>query len=278
MSSYPPGSKLYKYHVTNLHSIQIAIDKTAISARSAISEENKPATDSFVRLYAFLLGAWAETRLKKLLFEPSGFQEIDRQIVLSQSTQLENWQKAVEIAFRNQYRVPSAPLSSSSLGFTSFARYSEIMDILDKDLRIIIEIRNKLAHGQWVYPLNSEGSAVETNKYTQINNENLLALQYKRKLLSCIADTIHDLLVSKPTFERDFDSHYKQITNTRNDLRHRRYSDYVNKSINRRQLGIEKRRENRNKEVESNTNILCKLKRIINKTALGLARKYNILE
>ena len=92
MTIFPPISKLYKYHVANLRSIEIAIKSTALSVRRAIAEENQQATDSSVRLYAFLLGAWAETRLNKLLFEPKGFQDAERQLILSLSTQLENWQ------------------------------------------------------------------------------------------------------------------------------------------------------------------------------------------
>jgi hypothetical protein len=245
MTNYPSDLKLYKFHVANLRSIRVAIDKIAISTRSAIAEENKQTTESFVRLYAFLLGAWAETRLKKILFEPYGFQESERQLVLSQSTQLESWQKAVEIAFRKQYNVPSATLTANTLLFTPFKRYSEISEIIDKDLRPVIEIRNKLAHGQWVYPLNNEGSAVEENKYTQLNNENLPSLQYKRSLLSSISDIIHDLIVSIATFERDFDTHYKQITTTRENLKNRKYADYVNREVAKRRRGMERRKQNR---------------------------------
>lgn len=245
MTIYPAGSKLYNYHVTNLRSIEIAIKNTSISSRRAIAEENSQAIDSFVRLYAFLLGAWSETRLKKLLFEPAGFQEAERKLVLAQSTQLENWQKAIEIAFRKQYNVPFAALTQSTLPFTAFARYSVIHDVLEKDLRAVIEIRNKLAHGQWVYPLNSDGNEVETNKFKQLNHENLPSLQYKLSLISSISDIIHDLVVSIATFERDFDIHFKQITTIRNNLGKRKYSEYAAKLIEKRKRGIEKRKKSK---------------------------------
>lgn len=245
MTIFPPISKLYKYHVANLRSIEITIKSTTLSARRAIAEENQQATDSFVRLCAFLLGAWAETRLNKLLFEPKGFQDVERQLILSQSTQLENWQKAIEVAFCKQYKVPSAKLTDNTLPFTAFARYSVISDILDTDLRSVIEIRNKLAHGQWIYPLNNDGTDVEANKFKQLKFENLPSLQCKLSLISSIADIIHDLIVSITTFERDFDSHYKQITTTRNNLKNRKYSEYANKLIEKRKRGIEKRNKSK---------------------------------
>jgi hypothetical protein len=162
-------------------------------------------------------------------------------LVLAQSTQLENWQKAVETAFRKQYKVPSAQLTESTLPFTAFARYSVVSDILDKDLRSVIEIRNKLAHGQWIYPLNSNGTDVEADKFKLLKLENLPALQYKLSLISSIADIIHDLVISLATFERDFDNHYKIITTTRNNLKNRKYSEYVTKLIEKRKKGISKR-------------------------------------
>ena len=62
MTAYFKQSKLYQFHVANLRSIQLALDNTALSLRRVIAEENTPAIESFTRLYAFLVGAWAETR------------------------------------------------------------------------------------------------------------------------------------------------------------------------------------------------------------------------
>jgi len=238
-----PDHKLYQFHVSNLRSIEIAINNTALSARKAIAEKNQNAITSFVRLYSFLLGAWAETRLSKLLFEKNGITQDERRIVLSQQTQSERWHKAVEIAFRKQYNIPSAPLTEKTLPHSAFSRYASLVDILNNDLRSIIEIRNKLAHGQWVYPLNNEGSDVETEKYNSLRQENLLALKFKMSLITSLALIIHDLFVSMPTFERDFDEHYKQIITTRTNLQRRSYDKYAQMLIDKRQRGIAKRKK-----------------------------------
>jgi len=237
-----PDHKLYSYHVSNLRSIEVAIKNTAISARKAIAEQNLLAIESFVRLFSFLIGAWAETRLLKLLFEKNGIAVDDRNIVLSQPTQLECWHKTVERAFRSKYAVPTAPLSNATLPHAEYARYTSLVDILNSDLRSIIEIRNKLAHGQWVYPLNSEGNDVETEKYNNLRQENLLALQFKKVLLSNLAFIVHDLIVSLPTFKRDFDLHYKQIIATKINLQKRSYEKYSEMMIAKRKRGIEKRK------------------------------------
>ncbi len=234
--------KLYKFHVKNIHSIEIALNNSALAARKAISEKNSPAVKSFVSLNSFLLGAWAENRLRKLLYEKSGLSDEERNIVISQSSQLEKWEKLIEVAFRKHYSVPNAELNAKNLPFSAATRYEALNEILNDNLRSVIEIRNKLAHGQWVYPLNSDGTDIEQGKYQALNQENLPSLQYKKSLITSLADIIHDLVVSLATFDRDFDKNYRKIINTQNNLHNRSYEDYVNKLIDKRNKGIEIRK------------------------------------
>ena len=245
MTPCKPDSKLYSFHVANLRSLQIAINTSALSARKAIAEENQQAIDTFVRLYAFLLGAWAEVRLSKLLFEQNGFSLKQRNRVLSQNSQLTQWKKAVEVGFRKQYNVPTATLTDTSLPHTAYAQYRTLIEVLERDLKAVIEIRNRLAHGQWIYPLNSSGNDIEDDKYRKIKEENLLSLQFKLQLISILAQIIHDLIVSVPTFERDFNQHYKKITNTINNLKNRKYPDYARTLTVKKERGIRKKRKSR---------------------------------
>jgi hypothetical protein len=247
MTSYLSPSKLYRYHVANLRSVGIALNNAAISARQAIAEENHSATQSFTRLYAFLLGAWAETRLNKLINENGAFSEADKAKILAQSSQLEQWLKVVEVSFRNYYKIPKAHLDEKTLPHSAYHRFHTIQTIINNDLRPIIEVRNKLAHGQWIYPLNTQATDVEKAKFTLINNENLLSLQLKQSLVATVADIVHDLAVSLPTFERDFDAHYRKITCAQNNLLHRDFRKYQSQLIEKRKRGIQKRRDGKEK-------------------------------
>jgi hypothetical protein len=231
--------RLYQFHVTNIRSIEIALNNSALAARSAISEDNKPAIRSFVSLYALLLGLWAETRLNKLLYENNGLSVTERNLVVSESQQLDKWLRVIEVAFRKHYNILTASLNESNLPFTANARYIGLKGILEEDLKNIMEIRNKLAHGQWVYPLNNEGTNVEQRKYRQLNDENLPSLQYKKELITSLADIIHDLVVSRCTLERDCDRNYKKTTSTRTNLRKRSYEKYAAQLIAKRERGIQ---------------------------------------
>ena len=228
-------SKLYAHHVANLRELELAISHTARLARVAIaSRDPQQSLRSLLRLYAFLVGAWAECRLLKLLHEESGFSDDERSAILAKSTQGEQWGETVDFAFRKHHKVPKAPLDERILGVAHAARRSALHDVLNNELRIVIEIRNKLAHGQWVYPLNSDGTAVEPEKYKQINKENLQSLQFKFDLLGHLADAAHDLVVSPQTFERDFEMHFRKLFQVRTNLRTKNYAKYETSLINSR--------------------------------------------
>ena len=228
-------TKIYEHHVANLRELEIALTNTSRMARAAIaSRDPQQSLRTLLRMYAFLIGAWAETRLCKLLNEEFGFDVSERAIVQGKATQLEQWQQAIDLAFRKHYGVKKAKLDVRSLGVDYAARREALQGVLRNELRIIIEIRNKLAHGQWIFPLNNAGTAVESDKYTLINQENLQSLQFKYALLEHLANAVHDLVVSPHAFQRDFESHYKKLLQVRTNLVTKKYSKYESMLIDSR--------------------------------------------
>lgn len=238
-------SKLYKQHVANLRELELAISHTGRLARTTIaSKDPQQSLRSLLRLYSFLVGAWAETRLKKLLHEEYGFTDQERKQIEENSSQLEQWQSTVDLAFRKHHKITRAPLDGRNLGVAHAARRAALQDVLGNELKIIIEIRNKLAHGQWVYPFNNEGTAVEQEKYRLINQENLQSLQFKYALAGHLADAVHDLVVSPATFERDFEEHFKRLFQVRTNLKTKNYTKYESGLVMSREKARAARKSN----------------------------------
>jgi hypothetical protein len=236
-----PPEQLYKYHVANLRQVQSALSRLFLSLRVAVAAADGPTTAAFTRVGILLLACWAEARLSKLLFEREAFSKNERDSVAAEPTQLDRWLRVVEIGFRRHYQVPSAPLSSATLPHSAAARYRELLDLLNAELSSVIQLRNRLAHGQWKYPLNASGNEVVATQFQALQDENVLSLQFKQRLLASLAEVVHDLAVSKSTFERDFDRHFKQIVDTRRDLTGRKYSDYVAKMQLKLKRGVKVR-------------------------------------
>ena len=220
-------SKIYSYHVANLRELQVALDNIARLAKAAIaSKDPQQSLRTLLRTYSFLIGAWVECRLKKLLHEEFGFSPAERAKIEAKSTQLEQWQATIDCAFRKHHKLPKAKLDAHTLGVSHAARHAALHDVLQNELRVLIEIRNKLAHGQWIYPFNNPGTALEKGKYQLINQENLLSLRFKLALAGHLADAVHDLVVSPVTFERDFDTHFRHLSQAKINLVKKDYAKY----------------------------------------------------
>jgi hypothetical protein len=73
--------------------------------------------------------------------------------------------------------------------------------------------------------------------------ENLRSLHHKRAILRALGHSVHDLLVSGLTFERDFDSHFKQVERERRALATSDFDGYV--------AFLRRRHEKREKYVSS---------------------------
>ncbi len=234
------ASKLFKYHSSNLRFLETALENNATSARTAIRTQNKDATKTFVRVHHLLLGAWAEVRLCKLLNEHQSFNTSELGKIENSQSQLDKWNKVVELAFRRRYNVKKAILSEDSLEPTTYHRYQVINGVINNELKDIIELRNRIAHGQWAFLLNSEATKVEADKMEKVRRENLQSLIFKKSMINFLANLIHDLVVSPATFERDFDKHYKGVRRFQKNIANKPYADYESKLIASYQNGKQK--------------------------------------
>lgn len=238
-----PERTIYRFHVQNLRSLETALVQIKRTAHESISVSNPPLLNSFTRLFALTLGAWAETRLQKVLYEQNGFSEAHRSFVTAATSQFEKWKRTIETATRHHYNIPTGPLDQVTLPHTIFSKFNSLNTILEDDLRPIIEIRNKLAHGQWMYPF-TETLDLNVDLKTAIENENVLSLQFKHRMIGHLCQAIHDLVVSKPTFERDFDSNFRKFIGTKQNLENRSYEEYCDQLIARRLRGKQKKEAN----------------------------------
>ncbi|MER6530593.1 hypothetical protein [Streptomyces sp. NPDC001508] len=155
----------------------------------------------------------AEARLRKITHDPQGFNERERKLIASSKSQIDRWKSAVDFAFRRQYAVPMhLEIRDSGVDPTVISRHEIIAEMLDDDLKPIIEGRNKIAHGQWIWELNN----LETQfKGRAADPMNYLAISRRGEIIDHLAEIVHVLIVSEPAFQREFDRLYGKITSTR---------------------------------------------------------------
>lgn len=238
-----PNDTIYKFNVENLRFISTSIEQIKRTTHHAIASEDEILVQSFTRLFALVLGTWAETRLRKLHYEPNGFNDADRALLNGESSQINKWSKSIEIAVRKHYNIQTGPLNNTNLPHSTYSRYQTLQDILENHLKPVIEIRNKLAHGQWVFQFTDSMDLSVPHK-TAIENVNVLSLQFKHLLLKHLSQIVHDLTVSKPTFERDFDKNFQKFVGVHQNLENRSYQNYVSQLKERFLRGKQKKENN----------------------------------
>ncbi len=237
--------KLYKYHTANCARITDAIKRIELQARRAVASEDRKTLKALLPLYGLLIGASAETHLLKILFEPRAFDQAKRDGVLAEKTHFGRWKRLLEVAFRTHHRLnPKTSLTKDTLPIRDFHIFEELSGLLDNQLKIIIEMRNKLAHGQWEYPFREDFTDVISDKKKLLNRENLLSLKFKRTIMTNLLAMIRDLAVSHSTLQRDFDVYYNRLRNARRSIARRSYEKYKESLVLKRRRGEQKKLEN----------------------------------
>ena len=171
--------------------------------KDAIRRGNQSALPLLRRLHMLTVGMMAEARLRKVLVDPGGFNDLERDSLRRARSQIDRWRLAVELAFRRQYAVLlHRTLDEDSLGLDAAARHSKILALLDGHLVTLISDRNKTAHAQWAWQLNSGETAFTGRAPRPLN---YTAIKSRSEAIGIIGDIVHTLIVSEKTFQRDFD-------------------------------------------------------------------------
>lgn len=232
--------RLYKAHVLNLRAVDVAFERIIRELNSSLARSDNKTSDALLKTAMLLLGGWAENRLRKLVYEPNGFSPAERDKINSANTQLESWTTALELGLRRRHNVPYASLGAA-LPLTPRAHYAALTAVFDNDLRPVIEIRNKLAHGQWARALNSENSDFSESHNQQLNSENAHSVKCKHRILENMAQLIHDLVAGNHAFERDFDDHFRRLETAQRDISARSYQRWLQQMRTKFERGKNKR-------------------------------------
>jgi ribosomal protein L20 len=218
--------QLYKAHVKNLRAVDTAFERIVRELNASLARGDHKTADALLKTAMLLLGGWAENRLKKLLYEPNGFSGAHQASINSANSQLESWKVALEHGFRKRHNLRSANLLVA-LPLTPRSHYIALVSTLETELRPIIEVRNKLAHGQWVRALNSENTDFAPLTVALINGENAHTIKCKKRVLSNLAMIIHDLIAGNHAFERDIDTHFRHVEDAKRDISNRSYEAWL---------------------------------------------------
>ncbi|TRZ93796.1 MAG: hypothetical protein D4R82_04730 [Dehalococcoidia bacterium] len=138
---------------------------------------------------------------------------------LSSSTECDKWIALTDFFFKEQYlKNHKREITKTSIGDTNYHRYTTIVEIINNELKPFIELRNRIVHGQWAVALNTTGTA-RNQELTQhvwtLSKKDLMLLKI---FVENLPELLKFLIISKKTFERDYDVFINRINLAKQDV------------------------------------------------------------
>lgn len=250
---------MYKKWCENVTTLEESIEQLQVDLRLSISKELDGKTYNYTKLLSYLVVCWCEARIMKLIHEPQqtittkngiinkpkSFTENEIESIISSSTLKDKWIKALQISISKAYGVAIDTNFPNSLLFTARTRYLEIEELIDNKLLPSIELRNRIAHGQWKQAFTNDLKSFSQPHTSALRTENIVTLQLSYATFKAIGQLIHDLATSKQTFERDFDENYKIVEQNKSNIHNRDFLSYKEKLIEKYKRGVERRKNSR---------------------------------
>lgn len=209
---------LYEAASRNFREVEKALTQLERAINRSVRDSDEAAVEALTQGQALLVAVKAEARLTKVITMPSGLTASDRETALAEGTALDRWKAVVNLSFRRHYRVAHKRALEDRLDHDVLAKRTTLHDLIDHDLEAVIRMRNKLAHGQWLYPLNSGLSAVEPGTLRLFADENSLSLKYRDNLVTQLGNCVVALVKSEKDFEAKFDFYFERIRSNRQEL------------------------------------------------------------
>jgi|SRR5450755_760343 hypothetical protein len=217
MASSYLGSPDFTKHSENLVAVRKGLVQVERLHKQTIRAGASEATSTIARLHGLQIGLVAEAAIRKIVADPNGFNDRERVYLRNARSRIEMWRVAIELAFRHHFSVPlRLEIDAQTTNATTAAQFSTLLDLINNDLAPVIEDRNKVAHAQWAWHLNSKEKGFTGPASAPLNYS---ALYSRSRLIDAIGQIVNVLTLSGVTFQRD-------------------YNDLINK-VQQAQLGLD---------------------------------------
>lgn len=188
--------EIYRAGTSNVKDLKKQRNRIQTLVNRAIREKNDADLISLTKMYALLYSAYAEMSFLKLIHTPKAFSESEISQIESGRNLEEKWRKCVEFAFKNLN-------SDANLGEIANKKQT-LGRILEKYIIDPSQIRNKVAHGQWIICLNNDCTRVNNDITLKMQQLDFVKIDRYFSIYEKFQQCILDLSVSQKTHYRDY--------------------------------------------------------------------------
>ncbi len=137
---------------------------------------------------------------------------------LSNKSIIEKWCALIDYLFKERFlKSQRKKISILNLGDTNYHRYKALSNVVIDDLGLFVELRNRVAHGQWAIAFNSLG----LNKNDALTKHIWILSKKEMMLLKAFVTNLPILLKllinSENSFEVEYDKYMNKIIRAKID-------------------------------------------------------------
>lgn len=189
----------------------------------ALRKEYKLSEFSLDNIYSkLLLPLWIsllEVEYNILICENTHFTtEFINDINIDELSLLEKWLSLNDYFFKKKYfKRQDREINEFNLGLTNYSRYLAIKNFICNNITPFVEMRNKLAHGQWAVSFNISNHKRNQDTTTKIWKLSKKEIMLIKSIVKNFPPIMKLLIISRTTFERDFDKYMHRLLKAQND-------------------------------------------------------------
>lgn len=189
----------------NVTSLEAARKKINAQINDALRKDDSFSVKVYTNLYLLVYSAWTEASLVKLIHTPSGFSLDEKQKILKDQDVINKWKKCVNTAFK-KFRKGGSEIPNKK---------KKIHRMLDDYLKSQAQIRNKIAHGQWVYPLHKNNITQDKEAQTLMDLVEVIQIDTWFEIFGEIVEIVRGLIDSRERNDHlaHYNHYYTRLTN-----------------------------------------------------------------
>jgi hypothetical protein len=187
--SPPPPRSIFSIQTENVKELEKAWEQGNRLVNESLRTNDKAATAIQTKLMALLFSAYTEAIFSKLIHTPNALtqSEIDSLKNMFKSNSYSGWVACLKLVV--------GKITSKEQSYKDNV-IADVMTLLKDYIKEPSEVRNRMAHGQWVVALNSKNTQENNSISTRIENLDIIILTKYKKSFALTALIIEDLIES----------------------------------------------------------------------------------
>ncbi|MGG1556250.1 hypothetical protein [Paenibacillus ferrarius] len=181
----------------------------------------------------------------KLANEHHAFNQDETNQIIGARTLESKWITALNIGYCKAFGLLDIRDRATQMSRDDNEKYERMLSLIQTQLNVAILIRNKITHGQWRHPLNSQNTALNPNTKIIMEQENYLLIRSRANIFEAMTELIHYLCVSEATYKRDYDKYILQIDRYMYTYDKQGYESFKRKMVDKYKRGQLKKQRNK---------------------------------